>query len=352
MDFLQWHRKATSSPPPLPDPLDAARLHIMPRPEVQAYADQVRHALRARPAASGAHDAVGTAMSTRLASAMLEPEGARTMLALSAAFGVGKSTLIQAWAAEYHRQWLGDAVHQERPQWSPAAGVTANWVPVVYLTLLSESRSKDLYAQLLSFIGYPAVGPEWKLALAAVRALSTHRVRMIVVDDAHMLRTASVTGRATLNAVKHLNTELGEVGGVMVMVGAHLADGEALADPQIRARLATHHLSPYTINTTEERRDWQHLLKACENLVRPYLPGTEPGTLCSHQAKYLWMRTQGYVGDAYRLMVDATHTALLHQVPLTRDVLEQVPLSQRAEDGWKQLTTPGPRRRGGQRRAG
>ncbi|WP_446666615.1 TniB family NTP-binding protein [Flexivirga sp. B27] len=305
--------------------------------ERAAYANSVRTVLRQVPIASPLHDAVRDQLTADLRSALLEPPGARTILAVSAPWGIGKSTLTKDWGATQHREWLGHRVNETRPRWDPDEERNADLVPVIYLTLLSESRSKDLFAQVLNFMGYQISGAERTIALAAVRALSTHGVRLVIIDDAHMLRTASVTGRATLNAVKHLNTELGEVGGCLVLVGANLSDGEALADPQIRTRLAEHDLNPYAIASIDERRDWQRFLKACERALLPYLPGGEPGLFASQHAEYLWLRTQGYVGDTVHLLVDAAHLAITDNTALTLDHLDGVRVSQRAQDGWQEM---------------
>lgn len=337
MDAGQWHAQATTHPAVPPAPVAAGDLAAMSPPDRVVYVDTVRAALRQRPIPSPAHDAVRDEMTADLRSALLEPPGARTILAVSAPWGVGKSTLVKSWATTRHRDWLGDQVSEPRPRWDPEPGRTADLVPVVYLTLLSEARANDLYAQVLRFLRYPGGGLARTLALDAVDALRVHGVRLVIIDDAHMLRTASVTGRATLNAVKHLNTELGEVGGVLVLVGANLCDGEALADPQIRTRLAEHTLRPYAVDTTDERRQWQHFLKACERVLFPYLPGCEPGLFASKHAAYLWLRTQGYVGDTARLLVDAVHAAITDNAPLTRDHLDAVRVSQRAQDEWDQM---------------
>lgn len=344
MDAEQWHQQATRAPRTMTPPASGAALHSMTDAERMVYSGAVRASLRSLHLRSPVHEHARGALSDGLASALLEPQGARTMLALSAPWGVGKSTLVKDWAAAQHRDWLGEKASDQRPCWQPSEGTTADLVPVIYLTLLSESRSKDLYAQILNFIGYPISGAERTIALSAVRALRTHRVRMIVVDDAHMLRTASITGRATLNAVKHLNTELGEAGGCMVLVGADLARGEALADPQIRARLSETDLHPYGAQSTEERRQWQRFLKSCENVLLPYAPGAEPGLFASQYAGYLWTRTQGYVGDTATLLVDALHGAISDNSVLSRVHLDGVRLSERAQDGWERLNST-PRKR-------
>lgn len=351
MDADAWHRQATADTPGLPTALNVDELAVMSPPDRAVYADTVRAALRQTPIASPTHDAVRDRMTDDLRAALLEPSGARTILAVSALWGIGKSTLIKSWAAARHREWLGDQVGEPRPRWDPDRGRTADLVPVIYLTLLSESRSKDLYAQVLNFIGYPMSGAERTIAMAAVEALRTHGVQLVIIDDAHMLRTASATGRATLNAVKHLNTELGEVGGVLVLVGANLSDGEALADPQIRTRLAEHNLHPYAVDTVDDRRQWQHFLKECERVLLPYLPHDTAGLFASQHAAYLWLRTQGYVGDTAHLLVDATCAAITDNTALTRDRLDAIRISQRAQDEWDQ-TNRRQRARSKQHRAG
>ena len=331
MDAEMWHHQATAAMVVAPQPVTAADLDAMNPMGRSTYADAVRAALRAQCVSSPVHDATATAVDRALESALLEPPGARTILALSAPYTAGKSTLIKSWAQDRYRTWA-NATRSTRPRWTPAPGVTADLVPVCYLTLLSESRSKDLYTQILSFVGYPASGVERTLALRAVKALQTHGVRLVILDDAHMLRTTSVTGRATLNAVKHLNTELGEVGGVLMLVGAELTGGDVLSDPQIRGRLSEHTLAPYEVDTATGRAQWQRFLKNCEDLLLPYLPNEEAGLFSSRLAGYLWRRTQGYVGDTTRLLIDATAAAIEAGAPLERAILDPIWVSQRAQD--------------------
>ncbi len=331
MDAEMWHHQATAPMVASPQPATAADLDAMNPAGRSSYADAVRAALRARRVSSPVHDATANAIDCALESALLEPPGARTILALSAPYTAGKSTLIKSWAQDRYRTWA-KATRSTRPRWTPTPGITADLVPICYLTLLSESRSKDLYTQILSFVGYPASGVERTLALRAVKALQTHGVRLVILDDAHMLRTTSVTGRATLNAVKHLNTELGEVGGVLMLVGAELTGGDVLSDPQIRGRLSEHTLAPYEVDTATGRAQWQRFLKSCEDVLLPYVPDVERGLFSSRLAGYLWRRTQGYVGDTTRLLIDATATAIETGAPLDRAILDPIWVSQRAQD--------------------
>lgn len=350
MDAELWHHQATAAMVAAPQPATADDLAAMNHAGRSAYADAVRAALRARRFSSPVHDATANAIDRALESALLELPGARTILALSAPYTAGKSTLIKSWAQDRYRTWA-KATRSTRPRWTPTPGVTADLVPVCYLTLLSESRSKDLYTQILSFVGYPASGVERTLALRAVKALQTHGVRLVILDDAHMLRTTSVTGRATLNAVKHLNTELGEVGGVLMLVGAELTGGDVLSDPQIRGRLSERTLAPYEVDTATGRAQWQRFLKNCEDLLLPYLPDEEPGLFSSRLAGYLWRRTQGYVGDTTRLLIDAAAAAIETGAQLDRAILDPIWVSQRAQDAQIDHTRSKTARRAATRRA-
>lgn len=351
MDAELWHRQATTPPASAPRPATSGQLAAMSPQARKEFAAQVRGALRAQPVESPLHRQTVEALDRALESALLEPAGARTIVSLSAPFAAGKSTTVKEWAQDRYRAWTGAITPTRRSRWNPADGVTADLVPVCYLTLLSESRSKDLYTQLLAFVGYPASGVERTLALRAVQALQTHGVRLVILDDAHMLRTSSVTGRATLNAVKHLNTELGEVGGVLMLVGAELTGGDVLSDPQIRGRLSEHTLNPYEVDTPTGRAQWQRFLKNCEELLLPYLPGHEAGLFSSRHAGYLWRRTQGYVGDTTRLLIDGTAAALATGASLDRDLLDTIRVSQRAQDAQIEEARPRPAGRAAARRA-
>lgn len=332
MDSALWHDQATLTPEDPSPPEPTASLARMSPAARTAYAAHLRKVWRGQSISSPVHDRVADQMAQALESALLEPPGARTIVSLSAPYSSGKSTLVKQWAQGLYRTWTSPTRCVDRPRWDPAPGITADFVPVCYLTLLSESRSKDLYSQILAFAGYPVTGVERALALRAVTALRNHGVRLVILDDAHMLRTSSVTGRATLNAVKHLNTELGELGGVLMLVGADLTGGEALNDPQIRGRLSEHTFAPYEIGSVHGRELWQRFLLACEHRLLPYLAGSSPGLLTTRHAAYLWTRTQGFVGDTTRLLIDGVTTAISSGVPFDRELLDQIPVSQRAND--------------------
>lgn len=271
MDALHWHHQATAIPKADVPVLSQHQLSRLSEGERRQYAGAVRKGLRSQPLTSPKHETVGAALHEALDHIEAEPAGARTILSLSAPFGVGKSSLIKGWAQALYREWLGTNRGRDLPEWSPTPGVKADWVPVVYVTLMARSNARALYSAILSYLGYPTQGVSRDVTLWTTRALGAHGVRLVIVDDAHMLTTEKATGRATLDAVKQVNTELGELGGTMVLVGANLTGGAALSDPQIRARLLEHTLDAYDLRTHAGVIQWQQLLAGAETRIRPFL---------------------------------------------------------------------------------
>lgn len=143
MDSLDWlaqARRTQPNPPSQPGGEAGG--------ERAAYADTVHAHLRSALLPSPRHDAVRVALSRDLALAEDEPAGARTILALSAPYTAGKSSLVKAWAQPLHLGWLGDAAGDPLPTWSPEAGYSADLVPVVYVTMMARTNARGLYAAI------------------------------------------------------------------------------------------------------------------------------------------------------------------------------------------------------------
>lgn len=334
MDSRQWHKQAHQCTSAMPVPWEPARVQESPQDQLEAYAAEVRSALRAQRLRSPAHEAIAASLTNALTHAESEPLGARTILSLSAPYAIGKSSLIKGWAQHLYRDWTTGRRVLDLPEWQPESGVNADLVPVIYVSVLARSNSRDLYSTILEFLGYPGRGTARDATLLTTRALKTHGVRLLIVDDAHMLNTARVTGRATLDALKQLNTELGELGGSLVLVGANLRGGAALSDPQIRGRLLEHDLTPYTLQSPADIGQWQTLMANARPTLRPYLPDLDVDAMIDELARFAYRRTQGWVGDVSALLAGATEAAIVRRgTTLTTDDLRDVRLSQRARDG-------------------
>lgn len=333
MDAASWHHWCTHSNTPAPKPWKPDGLRAAADGERQDYANRVYTYLRNHPVESPIHTRTETTLSQAAQDVYAEPLGARTMLALTAPFSAGKSTLVKTWAAENYRRWCGKQLTTPRPRWNPPSmpDVEADLIPVVYLNLQSDTKSKDLYVQILRYLGRSVNGDIGTLAMAAAKAFSTHGVRLLVIDDAHMLRTHLTKGRATLDAIKATATELGEAGGMLLLVGAWTQSRDLLEDPQIQGRLDLHEFSVYGSDSESQRQDWQLYLRYWELALCPYLPELPHGLLTSRWAGRILSRTQGYLGDATACLAAATRQALSQErLTLVEADLDAARLSKRA----------------------
>lgn len=339
MDAHDWHLQATQPTASWPNPLDCDALEQLPRGQRAAYLERLTIALEGAVVSTEEADTVSGQLDRVVRTNRLRPPGAMQMMALSAPFTTGKSTLIKGWAQRIYREVIAEQATEERPTWSPQPHVTADLRPLVYITLRAASTVKDVNAQLLLFLGYPPEGLARTTTTRVLHALKMHGVRLVIIDDAHMLRATNALGRQVLDYVKFLNTELGEQNGTIVLVGAHLENTTILDDPQIRGRLTLVTLLPYGIDTTEQRRGWQRFLKAAEGSVLRYLPDAEPGLFSRVLPAHVWRRTQGFVGDTTTLLGRAVLRAIEgHSHDITIDDLDAVPLSERSVDGQIDLT--------------
>ena len=269
MDAVLWHRHATTPLPPAPPPAQAGT------PAPPGYLQAVTQHLRATHFAAAALEEVAATLSATVEANGQRPPGSKQILALTAPNATGKSTLTKRWArARYLDAIAEQANTPSLPSWSPRPGYTAHLVPVVYINLIAGSRIKEINAQILTFLGYPGEGLTRVTTTRVVHALGMHQVRLVVVDDAHLLKMNRVGGREVLDYLKFLNTELGELHGTLVLVGAHLDGGPIVTDPQIEARLHLLHLHPFGIEAREEQVAWKRFLRDADATLHAVDRGT------------------------------------------------------------------------------
>lgn len=348
MDARLWHQQATTPPAALPAAMPVDVFDDLPEADQDEYWDTLRSALttvvlpsvRARRAASSL---------TRLVERnRLRPPGAKAIGSVSAPFAVGKSTFVKDWAQAAYRDLLGPACTDPRPTWNPDPGVTADWIPHVYITLRAASKIRDVLAALLLTMGYPSEGLVRVTTTRVIHAFRQHGVRLLLIDDAHFLDVSNKDSRDMLDFLKYLNTELGELGGTMILIGADLHESPLYLDPQINSRLERLTLQPYGFTTEDDKRDWQRFLKDAETVLLPYFDCAPSGVFARDLAGYIWRRTQGYVGDTALLLTEALLAAFDDgSDTITTAHLDAVPLSARAMAGEAELraVAPQPSRR-------
>lgn len=264
--------------------------------------------------------------------------GAKTIIGLTGPNGAGKSTLCHRWAGEFYRRHVASfpADVHGLPRWQPPRGVNGQQgskavvVPVAWINLQADAKIKELDVQLLRFLRLGVSGTARDLSLRAVQALRDHRVRALVIDDVHLLDLSVRGGRGVLDHLKHLNTELGEHGGSLVLIGANLEYTDLISDPQIATRLHLHRLDPYPVTTKDEAQVWSDVIRTIEPLLLPALPAADVGGL-ERLAKPLHAMTGGYLGELIDILKRAVIIAVQTKAgEITREVLEACPRSHRA----------------------
>jgi hypothetical protein len=193
-------------------------------------------------------------------------------------------------------------------------------------------------------MGYPSEGLVRVTTTRVVHAFRQHGVRLLLIDDSHFLDVSNKDSRDMLDFLKYLNTELGELGGTMILIGADLHESPLYLDPQINSRLERLTLTPYPLVTEDDKRTWSRFLKDAEGCCCPTSTaprrGLQPPARRPHLAPHPGLR---------RRHRPAAHQALLAAFDdgsdtITTAHLDDVALSARAAAGEAELRSRPPRK--------
>lgn len=252
--------------------------------------------------------------------------GAKTIIGITGTNLVGKSTFVRQWALRHYRAHVGTAAlnSPEVPQ-RAEIDADADHVPVVWVNLGAAAVRGSLNLELLAAVGLDlAKAPP---SHRAVSRLQRCGVRLVVLDDMHFLKTLKQLGREALDHIKKLNTDLGERGVTLVLVGADLEATEIWADRQIAGRLQALSINRFADTTKSDRDDWQRLLKAFEDQLLAWFPAS-PRAVLSHKAPGLLLRrTHGSIRDLHQLLIAAAkHASTDGSWAITPELLERADL--------------------------
>jgi hypothetical protein len=310
MDAQLWHDHARIRPRP-PEPLSAAELSRLSQRALDARKPALQSWVSRLQLQPPANSVLTRTMSDVVEQNRRTPPGAKTILGITAPNTAGKSTLVRSWACDVYRSQLPAArlASPELPAWKPTRNIEADYVPVVWMNLQAGAARKEFNAQLLNFLGHSSEGYLRATNERVATTISRQGVRLVVVDDIHLLRTQHRDGQTVLDHLKYINTALGEHHATLVVVGADLEGTDIAADPQIAGRMRLLELPRYPIDTPAEKDTWRLLLDNAEKQLLPYLPHAKRGFLVT-RAGLIWRRTQGYLGDLGDLLRQAAHQAI------------------------------------------
>lgn len=338
MDADIWHRYCMEEPPPEPEALSLKQFRRLPDRELAAHVEQLSSWMGHFYIQTEELLAIERSLTELVRKNSRKPIGAKDLLVLTGENTRGKSTLTQTWARQRYREWIKD-YHLDcrgRPVFFPEPATEADYYPIVWCNVPHEGSYQSVVAAfdhgILDFFGLPAVGSIRTLTKCVIKALKRHRVRVLVVDDTNILKMTPMASRAILNHIKNINTELGEIGGSMILIGADADKGDLVNDPQLQGRMRLVKFPAYEAETPDEKREYQRVLRGIEDRLLPHLPAGKRGMLCEDLPGYIWARTQGFLGDLGELVREAAIAATLdrsHAI-LRRHLAEEV-LSLRAQ---------------------
>lgn len=334
MDSQIWHNYCVSAPPMSPLILTVKQWAALSDLDYELQSEALEQWLGHVYIDTPELKAITHTMTRTVRANAFSPPGAKNIVALSGRNLAGKSTLAKRWARSIYRDSIKDSPLDDRgrPVGRPARGWEVDFCPVVFLNMGAGAKMAAFDRLILSFFGLPTDGRVGELTASAVKAIQRHRTKVLVIDDAHFIKTVCKDARDVLDHIKKINTEIGEVGATLVLVGADLTDNALAQDPQIAGRLKLRVFPEYEIDRAEEQCAWQRIVRDLENQVLPHLPAGKPGMLFTELAGELWCRTQGYLGDLRELVCEATILATQDRSHrIQRKHLDMIDLSVRAE---------------------
>ncbi|MFD8632422.1 AAA family ATPase [Streptomyces sp. NPDC058892] len=320
-----------------PDTLDQSALRALTAAERAAY-DRARRQWHANlgpirtPQLAALHEDLWDIVDSNLQ----DGDQAKGAVAVDAFPGLGKTTAVLAFAAEFHRREIaehGAFTAQGHERW-----------PVCRVGLTGNTGMKDLNRAMLEFFGHPGrqTSTAAQLGLQALDCVLSCEVRLLILDDLHFLKWRRTSGIEVSNHLKWIANEFPVT---LLKVGVGLADkglfseGEALGETalaQTGRRTTRLDMPPFTIATEQGRHQWRRLLLALEQRI--VLADTHPGMLADDLSDYLFARSTGHIGSLMTLVNRGCQRAQRTGTEcLTRELLDQVRNDAAAEQARREL---------------
>jgi hypothetical protein len=335
-----WHDYCTSTDPVEPQPLTRQQWRRLNDRELSARVNEIDSWLAKFFVHTPELDRHHQWLTKLVHNNTNAPPGAKEIAALDGVNLAGKSTFLMRWARHCYPKWIEEyeTDGRGRPVRLLGPGLVADVFPLIWTNLQSPqkvpvSKQKSLDSGLLNYCLLPHEGVGRDLTYRAIDALRRHRAKAVIIDDIHFLETSpSRDAQVVLDHIKHMNTQIGDLGGTLIVAGANLAGGAFSTDPQIRGRLQTRKIGTYEAHGLDELREWAQIVREFEVALLPHLPAGKPGMLFEDLLGELAYRTQGYVGDLHKLVHEAALAAMRDgSHTIRRSHVNAVILNDRAE---------------------
>lgn len=339
-----WRAFVDAAPVPRPDRLSMAQLAGLTPRERGAY-DDARIAWHAN---------FGTIVTPQLQAARMELElrvaanqqrgnQVRPATALDGLPGVGKTTIADAFCADFDRrarERLGARTAQGDEHW-----------PVLRIGLSSSTTMRSLNEAICTFYGRPGTkgATANQLGRWAIEQVFACGTQVALIDEVHFIDVRLKDGVKANNHLKYLANVLPVT---FIFTGVGLTErryyregltGSSVVLAQTARRWTTLRITPFGYATDTQRGDWSALVSTLE--AQLVLAAAGPGML-TRQAPYLFERTSGYIGSLVNLLrLGATKAIFTGVEALPRALLDEISLDDGAEEARPQcralsVTTP------------
>jgi AAA domain len=257
-------------------------------------------------------------------------------VALYAFPGLGETTTVLAFAAEYQRR--------EIRLKGPYTAAGHERLPVCRVGLTGNTGMLDFNRAMLMFFAHPGTtrGSAAQFAERALDCMVRCKTRLLIIDELHLLQWRNSQGVAVSNHFKYIANEFPVT---LIFIGVGLearglfSEGTTYEDAAIAqtARRTTKlEMKPFTINDDRGRMDWRNLLLAVEQQV--VLADKRQGMLADDLSDYLFARSSGHIGSLMTLINRGCQRAVRTGVEqLNKDLLDRVKNDEASEKARKEL---------------
>ena len=187
---------------------------------------------------------------------------AKGAVALDGYPGLGKTTAVEAFGSEFHLREIrrhGEFTHAGDERW-----------PVCRIGMRGNTSMKDFNRAMCEFYAHPGRrGSTEELGRRALDYVLQCETRLLIIDDLHFLHWQQHGGIEINNHFKYITNDFPLT---LVSIGIGLLERGVLMDDasyeevlaQTSRRTTVLEMTPYSLDTERQRRDWRTLLTTIE----------------------------------------------------------------------------------------
>lgn len=258
------------------------------------------------------------------------PAGARRGVVIDGLPGVGKSTLVKMFGANYE---LG--LRRKDPDKFAKSmeidGFLCDYTPVLYVSVTSEATPKDLSKVIADWFHtpYKASATKTDITNKVLRDMKLCGVSLVIVDDLHFLDLSVKEGKVVNDHLKYLanycSATFVYTGVNLERSGLFLEGSAAQRATQTSGRFSLHKLGPFKIKTAQQVREWAAVIKTMEDALVLYKH--KPGSLATRNWEYIHKRTGGSIASLHELIrKGALRAVMTGQEAITKTLMDKITL--------------------------